>query len=174
MIVACWTMYLTPAPCWLPCCLSSCGRYGLPSTPMLLAGTAPSSGGAGTAINITGANLADCVNVRFLPTWGVTGSSYNGSVPASSQQIAGNCSVTSAAPGWALCPSAPALTAARYWLVLERANGELSVDGSKVRGHLTHAHHLGAAAARVHGRHNHCRHVIKLRNPSACMQCGVM
>ena len=158
MQVACWTHCLTPAPCWL-LCLSHCpicGRYRVPSTPMLLAGTAPSSGGAGTAINITGANLADCVNVRFLPTWGAPGSSYNGSMLASSQQIAGNCSVTSAAAGWALCPSAPALTAGRYWLVLERANGELSVDGSKVCAcaHLTHAPHgtcTQAAAASMEG-----------------------
>ena len=98
---------------------AACPRYSPLNVPTM-ASVAPTSGVPGTAINITGANLAAVVDVRFMQQGNNT------------LQLAAVCSVSAAESGWVVCASAPSLEAGTYTLVLARANGELSVDGLKV------------------------------------------
>jgi hypothetical protein len=100
-------------------------RYSAAQTPVLNGGVSPAVGGTGTAINVTGTSLSGTVSIRFLQ-WQQQGAlTQAGAV--------GTCSVAAADAGWASCALAPSLPMGQYSLVLEQANGALSVDPRKVR-----------------------------------------
>ena len=109
-------------------------RYSVASTTPVVAGVAPASGGAGTAINVTGSNLSGTVAIRFMAQQQqAAGSISSGNTLLQQAVPAGSCSVAAAAAGWATCTAVPNnLSAGQFLLVLERSNGELSVDPLKV------------------------------------------
>ena len=99
----------------------------------MVSGVAPTAGGSGSAINVTGANLSGAVAIRFMQGQGQPGgSAYSALAQALQGGPAGTCSVTASAPGWAACASAPSLPAGQYSLVIESANGDWSVGPAKV------------------------------------------